>query len=175
MSPHLRMYELNWFGPRARIDVQWTRKSVFYPLDAGVEDSTDLCQAVPCSTSNKKVSRKRTSTSTQLLSQSSRTRGVSSKRVALQPLHVDQSDAVEVTRRRNQDADLRQDGVNGHSLHACRAKKGSHSAINIRDQNHGELKFNTEAQSMPYLPHETFASQHSSRPLHLATRLGKHQ
>ena len=57
--------------------------------------------------------------------------GVSSKRVVLQTLHVDQSDDVKVTRSRDQDADLRHDGVNGHSLHA-RAQKGSHSAINAR-------------------------------------------
>ena len=57
---------------------------------------------------------------------------VSSKRVVLHTLHVDRSDAVEVTRRRDQDADLRRDGVIGHSLHACRAQKGSHSAINVR-------------------------------------------
>ena len=48
----------------------------------------------------------------------------------LQPLHVDQIDAVEVTR-----------------LHACRAQKVSHSAINIRVPKPRRA----EAQSMPYL------------------------
>ena len=57
---------------------------------------------------------------------------VTGKRVVLQPLHVDRSDDVEVTRRRNQDVDLKQDSLNGHYLHACKAQKGSHSANNIR-------------------------------------------
>ena len=68
--------------------------------------------------------------------------GVSSKRVVLQTIHVDQSNAVEVTRRRNQDANLRHD-----SLPACRAQKGSHSAINIRIPEPRRA----EAPSMPYL------------------------
>ena len=57
---------------------------------------------------------------------------VTGKRVVLQPLHVDRSDDVEVTRRRNQDVDLKQDSFNGHYLHVCKAQKGSYSANNIR-------------------------------------------
>ena len=67
---------------------------------------------------------------------------VTGKRVVLQPLHVDRSDDVEVTRRRNQDVDLKQDSFNGHYLHACKTQKGHIRLTTYEYQNHRERKSN---------------------------------
>ena len=64
---------------------------------------------------------------------------VTGKRVVVQPLHVDRSDNVEVTRRRNQDVDLKQDSLNGHYLHTC---KGLIRLTTYEYQNHRERKSN---------------------------------
>ena len=80
---------------------------------------------------------------------------VTGKRVVLQPLHVDRSDDVEVTRR-SQDVDLKQDSLNGHYLHACKAQKGSHSADNIRVPEPQRAK----EQSLPYLSQTRASNNH---------------
>ena len=66
---------------------------------------------------------------------------VSSGRVVLQPLHVDQSDDAEVICRRNQDADLRH--VSMVAICTLAGRRGGHILPTTCEyQKHGEQKHN---------------------------------
>ena len=64
----------------------------------------------------------------------SKGRDFPNERIVLPLLQMAKSGEVEITHWGN---DLRHDGLNGHRLHACRARKGSQSAKTCEYQNHG--------------------------------------